>query len=175
MNLSGYKSKTVGKKVEGLLKNKLNQNSLNVSSTIKTVGIIVNEGSKFNFESLKRLEKEFASGSKNFHVLTCRNTTDNFNEFRGVSFNEKDFTWNGTLKSKEVTTFLESNFDMLIDYTKATTIFVKYLAARSNAKFKVGYADVDDNLYDFMISVDNEKISQFNTEMIKYLRILKKI
>ncbi|MCF6349988.1 MAG: hypothetical protein L3J23_03030 [Flavobacteriaceae bacterium] len=175
MSLSGIKLKAIIKKTEKLLKRRNEENALEVSSRVNTVGIIVDEGSKFNFESLKELQKNIASDSTNFHVLTCKNTTDNYNEFRGVSFNEKDFSWNGTLKSKEVNFFLESNFDMLIDYTKSATIYKKYLVAKSNAKFKVGYAAIDNRLFDFMIAVENEKISQFNKELIKYLKILNKI
>ena len=173
--MSGIKSKSIIRKTERLLKNKKKENSLKVSSTINTVGIIVNQGSKFNFDLLKKLQRDIASGSNNFSVLTCKNTNDSFNEFRGVSFYEKDFSWNGTLKSKEVNNFLDTDFDMLIDYTKAHNIYNKYFATKSKAKFKVGYANIDDRLYDLMIAVENEEINQFNNELVKYLKILKKL
>ncbi len=64
---------------------------------------------------------------------------------------------------------------MLIDYTKANTVFKKYIVAKSKASFKVGYAEVDDRLYDFMIAVENEEIISFNKELIKYLKILNKL
>lgn len=136
---------------------------------------MVDEGSNFNFDLLKKIQKEIASGSENFHVLTCKNTNESFNEFRGVLFYPKDFSWNGAIKSKELTQFLDSKFDMLIDYTKANTIFKKYLVAKSNAAFKVGYANVDDRIYNLMIAVENENITSFNKELIKYLRILNKL
>jgi hypothetical protein len=175
MNYSGIKSKLIIKKTEKLLKKTSKKGFLNVSSVVNSVGIIVNEGSEFNFQSLKHLQKDIASGSNNFHVLTCKNKSDNYNEFRGVFFYEKDFSWNGTLKSKEINAFLNNDFDMLLDYTKANTIYKKYLVAKSKAKFKVGYANVDKRLYDFMIDIESENISQFNIELIKYLKILKKL
>lgn len=175
MNFSGIKSKTVINQTEKLLKDKQQFNSLCVSRTINSVGIIVDEGSKFDFESLKKLQKEISSDSKNFHILTCKSSGESYNEFRGLLFFEKDFSWNGKIKSTELLNFLANDFDMLIDYTKSNTIFKKLLVAKSKAKFKVGYASVDERLYDFMIAVENESIPQFNNELVKYLKILRKI
>ncbi len=90
-------------------------------------------------------------------------------------FFEKDFSWNGSIKSTDLTQFLDQNFDMLIDYTKANTVFKKHIVAKSKASFKVGYTEVDDRLYDFMIAVENEEIISFNKELIKYLKILNKL
>lgn len=174
MAFSAFKTKILTQKIEILLKTKSSDNSLQISKNINTVGIIVNEGSTFDFEMLKRLQKQIASGSENFSILTYKNSTDGYNEFRGVIVNEKDFSWNGKLKSKEVKEFLEKPFDMLIDYTKSTTILSKYLAVKSKAKFKVGFANIDKRVYNFMIAVDKD-INLFNKELIKYLNIFKKL
>ncbi len=174
MAFSGFKTKILTQKIEQLLKAKNKSNSLQIAKNIKTVGIIVNEGSDFDFEMLKKLQKQIASGSKNFSVLTYKTTTESYNEFRGVVVNEKDFSWNGTLKSKEVKDFLEKSFDMLIDYTKSTTVLSKYLVVKSKAKFKVGFANIDKRMYNFMIAADKD-INLFNKELIKYLGILKKL
>ena len=174
MNLNTFKKKQIAKKIERLLKNKDKNNSLQVSKNITSVGIIVDENSNFDFEKLKILQREIASGSKNFSVLTYKATEDNFNEFRGVSITEKDFSWSGKLLSKDITSFLDKPFDMLIDYTKADVIFKMYLVVQSKAKFKVGFANVDDRIYDLMIAVEND-ITIFNKELIKYLKILNKL
>jgi len=171
MALSAFKSKTILKKTAKLLKNK--SNSLQVSKNIQTVGVIVNEGSDFNFELLKKLQKEIASGNKNFDVLTCKKTTDSYNEFRGVIITEADFSWNGVIKSREVLDFLEKPFDMLIDFTNNTKVYNNYLVAKSNANFKVGFANNNENLFDLMIS--SESIPLFISELIKYLKILRKL
>jgi len=174
MVISGFKNKSIVKNTERFLKNKNQESSLNISRGIKTVGIIVDEGADFDFEKLKKLQKKIASGSKNFSILTCKNSPNEFNEFRGVVFLEKDFSWNGKLQSKDVKSFLDNPFDMLIDYTKSSTIYKKYLVAKSKAKFKVGYANIDERLYDLMIAVKDD-ISLFNEELIKYLKILNKL
>ena len=171
MALSAIKTKAILKKTDKLLKNK--NNSLQISKNIKTVGIIVNEGSDFNFDLLKKLQKEIASGSNNFSVLTCKKTNDSYNEFRGVILKESDFSWNGSLKSIEATDFLNTPFDMLIDFTNNTEVYNNFLVAKSQAKFKVGYANIDERLYDLMI--DSESIPLFINELIKYLKILRKL
>jgi len=171
MAISSFKSNRILKITNTLLKNK--NNSLQVAKNIKTVGIIVNEGSDFNFESLKKLQKEIASGSNNFSILTCKKTTDSYNEFRGIVIKDDDFSWNGTLKSNEILDFLENSFDMLIDLTNNTKVYNNYLTAKSKSKFKVGYANNDERLYDLMINANNS--TSFISELVKYLKILKKI
>ncbi|MEE9349546.1 MAG: hypothetical protein V3U80_05820 [Flavobacteriaceae bacterium] len=174
MSLSGLKVKSIARKIERLLKKKKQESSLQISQSIKTVGILVNENSNFNFEKLKKLQRNIASGSDNFSILTCKTTIDSANEFRGVVLTEKDFSWNGSLKSNDVNNFLNIEFDMLIDYTKSETVYKKYLVAKSKAKFKVGYANVDERLYDLMLAVEDDVV-MFNTELLRYLKILKKL
>ena len=171
MALSAIKSKSILNKTARLLKNK--NNSLQIAKNIQTVGIIVNEGSDFNFELLKKLQKEIASGSNNFSVLTCKKTNDSYNEFRGVIIKDSDFSWNGSLKSNETKAFLAQPFDMLIDFTKSEQIYNDFLVAKSKAKFKVGFENEEERLYDLMIASDS--VPLFIDELIKYLKILKKL
>jgi 3-methyladenine DNA glycosylase AlkD len=175
MKFSAIKFNKVSSKVEKILEKKQNNKSLEFSNNVKTVGIIVNEGSGFNFEMLKELQRQIATGSENFYILTCKDSSESYNEFRGAIFYEKQFNWNGVLQSKQVNDFLENQFDMLIDYTNADTVFKKYLVAKSKAKFKVGLANIDNRLYDFMIALNTNDIRLFNKELVKYLKILKKV
>jgi hypothetical protein len=175
MNFSAIKLKFLKSKIENALSNKSKKGSLQIAKNIKTVGILVNEHSSFNFEALKKLQREIGSGSSNFQVLTYKESKENYNELRGIIFNEKDIAWNGKIKSDEINSFLNESFDMLIDYTFSNTIPKKFLATISKAKFKVGYANIDDRMYDLMINVTEDDTNKFNTELIKYLKILKKL
>ena len=174
MNFSGIKYKVLSKKIAGSIKNN-NKSSLQINNPIKTVGILVKENSNFDFEDLKRLQKKIPIGSKNFSVLTYKIQNETYNEFRGTFFYEKHVSLTGKIKSKEVNDFLNKEFDMLIDYTAADTIFAKFLTVMSKAKFKVGYFTEDENLYDLMINVPIDNTKEFNNELIKYLKILNKI
>ena len=174
MNFSGIKHKVLSKKIDSYLKNNKNT-ALFVSNFIQSVGIIVNEDASFNFERLKKLQKEIPIGSNNFYVLTYKNKNESYNEFRGAFFYEKQITLSGKIKSNEVNEFLNKEFDMLIDYTGANTIFSKFLVAKSKAKFKVGHLIDEESLYNFMIDVPLNDADTFNKELIKYLKILKKI
>lgn len=172
MAISGIKSNNILAKTAKLLK--VRNNSLHVSEDIKTVGVIVNEGGEFDFELLKKLQKNIGLDSSNFLVLTCKKTNESFNEFRGMTIRDQDFSWNGTLKSAEALKFLDVSFDMLLDLTNnSPQVYNDYLAAKSKAKFKVGFFNEDERLYDLMINSDT--IKSFMDELIKYLKILKKL
>ncbi len=175
MNFSGIKSKILSKKTSLLLKDNKYSNTLSAGKLINSVGIIVNEESSFNFEELKKLQKNIPIGSNNFHILTYKNNKESYNEFRGAFFYEKYISLTGSIKSKEIVEFLDNDFDMLIDFTGAKTIFSQFLTARSKSKFKVGYAIGSSDLYDLLIAVPFDDIKKFNVELLKYLKILKKI
>ena len=173
MALSKFKNSGILRATKKLLQNKNTSSSLQISNSIKSVGIIVTEGSDFNFDMLKYLQKEISLNSSALFVLTCKKTKENYNEFRGVTIQEQDFTWNGSLKSPEVHDFLNKKVDMLIDLTNNSEVYTNFLVAKSKAKFKVGFAHIDDRLFDLMIDVTSTQI--FLTELVKYLTILKKI
>ena len=49
------------------------------------------------------------------------------------------------------------------------------MISKSNAKFKVGFKEIDNRLFDLLIDVDPLKISVIKKELLKYFRILNKI
>lgn len=171
MALSKLKSNGILRATKKLLGK--NRSSLQIGKDIKSLGIIVNEGSDFNADMLKNLQEKMHLNSNDIFVLTCKKTTDNYNEFRGIIIQNQDFSWIGALKSPEVNGFLDRTVDMLIDLTNNSEVYNNYLVAKSKATFKVGFANNEERLFDLMI--DASSIKPFISELVKYLDILRKI
>ena len=90
-------------------------------------------------------------------------------------FSEKDFNWKGEPKKKIFKSFIEEPHDLLIGYFDKNNLYLENAVLRSKAKFKVGLAKVNQDLYDMEIAESPAKIESFLTELKKYLQILKKL
>jgi hypothetical protein len=73
-----------------------------------------------------------------------------------------------------VVQFLNTPFDMLINYYDVDSPPLMLATLSSEARLRVGFATVDNRLNDFMISMQAEKYTDFIAELFKYLKILKK-
>jgi hypothetical protein len=90
-------------------------------------------------------------------------------------FTEKDFNWKGEVKNKYFKSFIEEPHDLLIGYFSKNNLYLENAVLRSNAKFKVGLANVNQSLYDMEIAEYPTKIESFLSELKKYLIILNKL
>lgn len=90
-------------------------------------------------------------------------------------FTPKDFGWNGKLPESKLGTILTKNYDLLINYSKVDNVYTNLLILHCKAAFRVGFGHLNKNLYNFIVKCDPTESKLFYTELIKYLKILKKI
>ena len=90
-------------------------------------------------------------------------------------FTEKDIDWNGKIKDASLESFLDNPFDLLIGYFNDKNLYLEYSALKSKATFKIGFAKVNDKIYDLVVSEDPKNIDSFINVIRKYLELLHKI
>jgi len=176
MNFKGLKKKTATQFYEKQLK-KLSRNDNNKNQTIpkriKSIGVLADSRLFGGYDLSRNLSQKLKLPHKNFEILIFENLKDDFVTQHYNTFTEKDLGMYGKAKTANVTDFINSDYDMLINYCNRNSIFTDVLAIRSKAKFKVGFANEElQNLYDFTIVVEGNKIDIFNDELAKYLQIL---
>ena len=81
----------------------------------------------------------------------------------------------GEINKKEVNDFIETPFDLLINYYDVNKSALLLLSTKSKAKFKVGFDTVDKRVNHFIIKTLVEDFNEFVLELFKYLKILNKI
>ena len=91
------------------------------------------------------------------------------------TFSHKDLSWHGTVDKKEVNDFIETPFDLLVNYYDVNKSGLLLLSTKSKAKFKVGFDTVDKRVNHFIIKSLVENYNEFVLELFKYLKILNKI
>jgi len=89
-------------------------------------------------------------------------------------YNPKDFGWKDNVKNQELQQFIDTDFDLLINYYTKENIGLKLITASSKAKMKVGILQTDERFNDLIIKTDIKDIKTFTSELIKYLKILNK-
>jgi len=92
-----------------------------------------------------------------------------------IHFTVKDFGWVGEINNPNLQKFIETPFDLFINFDAYNNMYIKYLTLMSKGKFKVGYSKTDDRLYNFMIVHEEDDLKTFISELKKYLKILNKL
>ncbi|MCF6349078.1 MAG: hypothetical protein L3J20_12385 [Flavobacteriaceae bacterium] len=175
MNFTGLKKKTAIQFYEKQLK-KLKKNSTNVPERIKTIGVLADSRLFGSYDISRNLSQKLNLPHKKFEIIIFENLKDDFVTQHYNTFSEKDFGMYGKIKTKSVKGFVDTDYDLLINYCNLDSVFANIVAVQSKAKFKVGFADEKlEDLYDFMIVIEGNRIDIFNDELAKYLQILELI
>ncbi|HEX8563467.1 MAG TPA: hypothetical protein VF676_10855 [Flavobacterium sp.] len=159
-----------------IVKNSLSNAKHNApESKIRTVGIILDESYFYGKDALVAELIQRGIGASEVKVLVFKNKVRKNEVFDYPVFSHRDLSWRATFSNSDVKDFIETDFDLLLNYydtEKSALLIVSNLSA---AKFKVGFASVDTKLNHFMIGTTAEDYKIFMEELFKYLVILNKL
>lgn len=139
---------------------------------LQKIFVFIDEETTFNYEEFRYLRAKLQLDETHFTFLTYKQKPSTINEFRGAVVLRNAINWQGNIKTKEVKSLLDANYDLLLDYTTADTIYKQLILSKVKALLKVGYMHENAGLYDFMIDVSRKDIRVFNDELLRYLSIL---
>lgn len=160
---------------KNVTKRLLKQKNQLAQQKIATVGLLVDETYFSNTAALvdqlisKGIEKD------NITVLIYKDKIKSKELITSPFLALKNISFAGEIDKPEVVDFLETPFDILINYYDVNKYRIMLLSIQSKAKFKVGFETVDKRVNDFIIKELVDNYSAFITELFKYLKILKKL
>ncbi|QTE22420.1 DUF6913 domain-containing protein [Polaribacter cellanae] len=139
---------------------------------IQSVGILTSEEifSKLDITSIIEEVLEV----RNAKIYSFR-PYSKLDEFSYKHFSENDINWKGTFVQENFESFLQQPFDLLIGYFNKPNLYIESAVLQSKATFKVGFSNVNSNLFEIEISEDILHINEFTLELKKYLQIIKKL
>lgn len=145
------------------------------NSMISRLGFIVEEDFYDDFEALQQLGLALGVAENNIAIFSFVDGQQKAPTLRQNYTTPKDFNLFGAIKNQAVIDFLNTEFDALIGIYGSESNYLKALVARSLAHFKIGFSNGDDRLFDLIIDIDplDERLRE--SELKKYLKILKKI
>lgn len=172
MNFKGLKKKTAEQYCNNQLR-KLKKSGVEAPKKIETIGVLANSRLFGSYDISRNLSQKLGMPSKCFEILIYENLKDDFVTQHYNTFSEKDFGMFAKIKAHNVQGFVETKYDMFINYCNSESVFTNVIAIRVNSNFKISFADSKmHDLYSFMIEVNSNEIDIFNDELAKYLRIL---
>lgn len=139
---------------------------------IKSVGIICLDEFSSKLNLAKEIERILEVKNVKIYSFKKFHKKD---EISKIHFTEKDINFNGQFTQTDFKNFLEQPLDLLIGYFSKNNIFLESAIVQSKAVFKVGFSNVNEDLYNIEISEDAHNLIGFTTELKKYLQILKKL
>lgn len=142
---------------------------------IKTIGLLIDGTHFFEREKLINEFKKNANGQFKINILVYRKKAkkDEVIEYPYYAKNHVGIT--GTILKGEIENFIAFPFDLLVNYYDETNGDLELISVKSKAKFKVGFATVNNEINHFMVSSYIEKYEEFTQVLFEYLKILKKI
>ena len=143
------------------------------ANKVLKVAILLDNESLENI-MLANLTSKLLFKKENIEVLIYREFSKN-QEVMPKCFTTKDFEFNGSLKSDNLKNFVKKEYDLLINYVKTPNLYTNMITLWSKAALKAGFAEIDDRLYDIVVSDEGLNEAVLNQELKKYLTILNKI
>ena len=139
---------------------------------IKNILLIVKESVKDAV--LNDINKNSTLGKINIQTLvSC--TYDKKRTYTENEITIKDISIAAKIKKEEVISIGEKPYDLVINYDVTNDVVLNYLASKVNAMFFIGFAKQENELNDLVIKADKEDYQSFHNEIVKYLKILKKL
>lgn len=124
--------------------------------------------------SLSAAQKFANESGKLVDVILFCNDKLTVNTAVSASFNRKDFTFLGLPKVETITKLKVKNYDIIICGDLSGMINLKALSLLVPSKCRVGVAELDySKEFDISISGQNTSISDFLTQALKYLTMIK--
>ncbi len=171
MILKGLKRNALKKNIEKHLHDRDKSQKSNVK--LKTLAVLIDASQSVNVLSLLKLANELGVTSDHLKVMGFKEDIKGVEDANTAYYNTKSLGVSGGMKSNALENFVKTKFDVLINFYSEEKPELDYVASASQAKFKVGFAEIDNRINDLVIgsSIDNSDL--FISELKKYLKILK--
>ena len=127
--------------------------------------IYYNDHKKLMFEQLSMV-------LGNHFVITFQENDNGFNIFSNMNITPKSISYTGNLVGKDSLEFISYDYDLLINFFKSGDVLT-LLSSKVNARFRVGFNSVDSRLNDLIFSNKMKKFKEFDSELIKYLKLIR--
>jgi uncharacterized protein DUF6913 len=171
MGILNLKNKTAYKFIKNNTKITRNFDK-NTVGKIKSVGVLAKADLFKTYDFTKKLIDEIGLKDHEIEVALL----DELEPIKTIEiynvYTDKSFGMYGKIKDKSLKKFVNTKFDLLINYCDSDNIFALVISFKSKAKMKAGFEYDHFNFNDISIKIAGNKIDTFNDELIKYLDIL---
>ena len=164
----GLKKIIINRKINSRLNSSERNVCIKNFETASTAGIIWDENDEIAYNKMK---KKFDEKKIKYQAICLSN--NKYKKCQGIFITSKDFNFFGMPKNKSLQNFLNSDFDLLIDISLSSSIYVQIIRSFSMAHLKIGWAPVNPDYFDITIDIRKKPDSHYLIEQIDhYLNII---
>ncbi|MFI2743446.1 DUF6913 domain-containing protein [Zhouia sp. PK063] len=146
---------------------------IEVGGKVSKVGVVFNYNEFDNVHTLLSLAKTLHLEEHNFRIVAYINKKQKNKIYDVPVFDENDLKRKGEIQHIEIANFYNTTFDVLINFYNEAPLPLKLVSARTIAYLKVGL-NQNTPLNDIVFKMKDMNFSEFNIELVKYLKILKR-
>lgn len=144
----------------------------------KSIGILFDASHQDSYLIAKSFMANLSKKSIKVEALGYVKTKEAISYFpfhQGITFfSIKETNWYFKPIDEVVNNYVNKNFDILIDLSLADLLQIKFIIALSNAKLKIGRGVANEEYYDIIISMAQDKSLKEFIELINhYMSVLK--
>lgn len=156
------------KSIQSILKkNKFKPQPTQTGHKIMSVGIILNIDEQIDLDELVKKIKTLFKDCQSVQLATfsfekLTNKQENYYDF-------SDLSLFGKVTSQPLKAFINSNFDLLINYHLKSNELLYLISAMSNSKFTLGFNPKDIKYNDLILDIKLLDFAFFKEESKKYL------
>ena len=169
----GIQSYFIEKKIRQSLIEAKKNNSEHQLNKINKIALIVDENSDFNAHQFSSLVNQLQLEENNFDILSIKSKCNKGLDIKGYRFCTNEVNLFGHIKSESFITFIEKDYDLMIDYVSKKNKYNRLIIAQVKAPLKAGFAQNNPYFYNIILNIKPENIEEFNNELVRYLNILK--
>lgn len=160
--------------VKKSLKNNLsNQKNTAFSKNVQTIGLLIDESNFNHSEVLIKELKLHGIAEENIKIVAYNGKFKKKDVYLRPTFGKNHINWNGEITEDFLNEFLNLKFDLLLSYYDVENVILMMMTSKSKANFKVGFANVDNELNRLMINTELENHKLFVSELFRYLKNIK--
>ena len=143
----------------------------------RSIGILYDATSEQNIQNIQPFVSYFFELKKDVKALGFVNSKElsycHTPKLQYDFFYQKDLNWYYKPESYIIDNFVKKEYDILINLCDSNVIPIKYLVAKSIARFKIGIHEENFEIYDLMISLNkNATIHKLMKEIKHYINLI---
>ncbi|WP_335964354.1 hypothetical protein [Galbibacter sp. PAP.153] len=173
MIFKGLKEKSIRKTIQKALSKPMGSDK--GDGVLHSLAIIIDYDKLVDYKPLLNIAKAINISNENIFILGYVDKMYKNVNYLIPVFSDSSIGMNGKIKTDELGSFLKREYDIVINYFTEPNIYLELVSVLSKSSLKVGISEESEAINNLVLKVNEKDFSQFNSELVKYLTILKRI
>ncbi|MDG3581679.1 DUF6913 domain-containing protein [Galbibacter pacificus] len=173
MIFKGLKEKSIRKTIQKVLSKPMGLDKC--EGVLHSLAIIIDYDKLVDYKPLLNIAKAINISNENIFILGYVDKMYKNVNYLIPVFSDSSIGMNGKIKTDELGSFLKREYDIVINYFTEPNIYLELVSVLSKSSLKVGISEKSEAINNLVLKVNEKDFSQFNSELVKYLTILKRI